>query len=159
MNGRSTATPTLTISTSAGLMAAALGAFSTDGFASEMANGIQNVAAESATVWRSENDFTTGKEQSADANNINYPIMETWDDSKHKGELKSLILKKASGQKNFTAKDAKRLAMLQQMRRETLPQTMSYEEFVREQDRREELVKLTEALMAYERKYGAIANG
>ena len=159
MNGRSTATPSLTISTGAGLMAAALGVFSTDGFASEMANGIRNIAAETATVWRGENDFITGKEQSADASNINYPITETWDDSKHKGELKSLILKKASGQKSFTAKDAKRLAMLQQMRRETLPQTMSYEEFVREQDRRDELMKLTEALMAYEHKYGAMPNG
>lgn len=159
MNGRSTATPTLTISTGAGLMAAAFGAFSADGFASEMANGIQNAAAEAATVWRSENDFAKGKEQSASSSNINYPVTETWDDSKHKGELKSLILKKASMQKNFTAKDAERLAMLQQMRRETLPQAMSYEEFMREHDRREELMKLTGALMAYERKYGALANG
>ena len=67
-------------------------------------------------------------------------------------------MKKASGGKDFTAKDARRLEVLQQMRREALPQAMSYEEFVREQDRREELLKLTEALMAYEHKYGVAAN-
>ena len=159
MNGRSTALPKLTVSTGAGLMAAAaLGAFQSEGLTSAMVSGIQAPAEVSATVLKGGADFAAGIEQSVNAAKIDFPVSETWNESRHRGELKSLIMKKASGGKDFTAKDARRLAVLQQMRRETLPQAMSYEEFVREQDRREELLKLTEALMAYEHKYGVAAN-
>jgi len=54
--------------------------------------------------------------------------------------------------------EAARLAALQQMRRETLPMATSYEEFIRERERLDELVRITEALEAYERKYGSAAN-
>lgn len=159
MNEHSTTIQKITISTGAGIIAAAaIGAVPVNGMASEAANTAQAVSMKSATVLRSQGDFGLGVGHVAGAK-VSYPIAEKWDKAKHKDELRKLIAKKASHPSSFTAQDARRLATLQQMRRETLPQAMSYDEFVREQDRKEALLKLTEDLMAYERKFGAVANG
>lgn len=159
MNERSSAVPKLTISTGVGIIAAAaIGAIPVNGMASEAASTAQAASRESTTVLRVQSDFGVCEGLKANAE-LSYPIVEAWDDAIHKDELRKLIAKKASRQKDFTLQDSKRLATLQQMRREVLPQAMSYEEFVREQDRKEALLKLTEALVAYERKYGAVVNG
>ena len=159
MNSRSTAAPRLKVSTGASIMAvAAFSALATDALASDAVVARRADASETTTAWEGKEDFNPINVQSASIKTT-YQTADVWDEAKHKSELSSLIIKKASCGKDFNAKDARRLAALQQMRRETLPQPMSYEEFVREQDRKEELVKLTEALMAYERKYGAVVNG
>ena len=156
MTSRSTAVPKLTLTAGAGFMAAAVGAFPVAGFSSGIDVKLQPVA-ESSTdrdaVGRSNPDAS----QSSRAR-IVYPVSEKWDDARHKAEFRALVVKKASHPRAFTERDGRRLEVLQQMRRDSLPSAMSYEAFIRERDRRDEMTALTDALLAYERKYGSSEN-
>ena len=151
MSGRSTAVPKLVVSAGAGFMAvASIGTLS--------ANSIANIAAESSTSIESGDNFLSDKVQSARAD-ITYPIDEKWEEGKHAAELRRLIVKKATSNNKLPASEAARLDALQRMRREALPMATSYEEFIRERERMDELERITEALMEYERKYGSAVNG
>lgn len=137
-------------------MAAAVGVFPVAGFSSGIDIKLQPVA-ESSSDRDAVGCSNTEESQSSRAR-IVYPVSEKWDDARHKAEFRALVARKASHPKTFTEKDDRRLEVLQQMRRDALPPASSYEEFVRERDRREEMTALTDALLAYERKYGSSAN-
>ena len=80
-------------------------------------------------------------------------VSENWSEEKHGPELRKLILKKAKACGKISRADAARLSKLQNMRRETLPLAMSYEEFIREYNRKIELQALMDALAEYKSKY------
>ena len=94
-----------------------------------------------------------------EGNSLTFPVEEEWSEEKHKPELKRLIVKKASSKSGLSSREEKRLAELQRMRRDSIPFSTSYETFIRERERLAELKKLTDALIAYERKYGRVSNG
>lgn len=159
MSGRSTAVPRLAVSAGAGFIAAAsIGAIAANGHSTKSFDNIANIAAESLTSLKPGDDIISGKVQTARADII-YPIEEQWEDEKHAPELRQLIVKKASAKGRISASESARLEALQRMRREELPMATSYEEFIRERERMDELARITEALMEYERKFGSMANG
>ena len=159
MSGRSTAVPKLAVSAGAGFIAvASIGALTASGHSTKSADSIANIAAESSTSIESGDNFLSDKVQSARAD-ITYPIDEKWEEGKHATELRRLIVKKATSNNKLPASEAARLAALQRMRREALPMATSYEAFIRERERMDELERITKALMEYERKYSATANG
>lgn len=80
-------------------------------------------------------------------------ISETWSEEKHGPELRKLIVKKAKFCGKISKEDSDRLSKLQNMRRENLPLAMSYEEFIREYNRKIELQALMDALAEYKSKY------
>lgn len=137
-------------------MAAAVGVFPVSGFSSGIDVTLRPVS-ESSTDRDAVECFGPDEAQSSRAEMV-YPLSERWDEKRHMPEFRALVAKKASRLSAFTEKDGCRLEALQQMRRDVLPPAVSYEEFIRERDRREELTALTDALLAYERKYGAPAN-
>ncbi len=158
MSGRSTAVPKLAVSAGAGFMAAvSIGPMSASGNSTKPVDNIASVAVVSSMSLNPD-DFAPGKVQSARAD-ITYHIDEKWEEEKHAPELRQLIAKKASSKGRISANESARLAALQRMRREVLPMATSYEEFIRERERMDELARITEALMEYERKYGSAANG
>ena len=159
MSGRSTAVPKLAVSAGAGFIAvASIGALAANGHSTKSVDTITAVAAESSTSLKTGGDLISGKVQSARAD-ITYPIDENWEEEKHAPELRQLIVKKATSKGRLSASEATRLVALQRMRREELPMATSYEEFIRERERMDELARITEALMEYERKFGSMANG
>ncbi|MBQ2626131.1 MAG: hypothetical protein IJG18_13650 [Kiritimatiellae bacterium] len=158
MNGRSTAVPKIGISAGAGLIAAvSLGTLTAGDLSTKQADSVVNAATGSSHSFKICNGLFSGGVRSAGAG-ITYPVDEKWEEGKHAPELRQLIAKKASSKGMLSKGEAARLAALQQMRRETLPMATSYEEFIRERERLDELVRITEALEAYERKYGSAAN-
>lgn len=148
--GKSTSVPK--IAASAGLLAATVGPFTANG-AVTYNKAILTDIATSTTSWHGAFDSST---KDAQTNNgiLSFVIDEEWSDRRHMSELRSLVVKKATSKSGLSAKDARRLETLQRMRRESLPPSMSYEEFMRERERRAELTRLTDALLAYEQKYG-----
>lgn len=143
----------------AGVMAvAALGSFALDGTASHaLADETISIATEASATCNVHGILGSDEVRSSQAT-LNYPVSEEWDEEKHKPELHNLIVKKASRPGSFSTKDAERLAVLQRMRRDILPSAMSYEEFIRDQDCKAELLRLTNELLAFEFKYGAHEN-
>ncbi|MBO7687530.1 MAG: hypothetical protein J6V72_14150 [Kiritimatiellae bacterium] len=150
MTGRSTSTPKIAVG--AGLLAAALGSFTVDGTASSNGASMTDLA-QSTTPWEGVGNPST-KDVQVVKSTLSFPIDEEWSDERHMAELRSLVVKKATSKSGFSAKDAKRLEVLQRMRRESLPLAMSYDEFIRERERNAQLMRLTDALLEYERKYG-----
>ena len=102
-----------------------------------------------------ENTHTDEKEL---VDSLQADISEYWSEEKHGPELRKLILKKAKVCGKISKADAARLSKLQNMRRETLPLAMSYEEFIREYNRKIELQALIDALTEYKRKYETQVN-
>lgn len=150
MTGRSTSTPKIAVG--AGLLAAALGSFTVGGTASS--NGSSRTDhAQSSTPWEVAVN-PSAKDALVVKSTLSFPIDEEWSDERHMVEFRSLVVKKATSRSGLSAKDAKRLEVLQRMRRESLPLAMSYDEFIRERERNAELTRLTDALLEYERKYG-----
>ena len=150
MTGRSTAVPKIAVG--AGLLAATLGTFPLDGTASSNRSAKTDLA-ESTTPWQGTVSPSTKDVQSVKST-LSFPIDEEWADERHLAELRSLVVKKATSKSGLSAKDEKRLRVLQRMRRESLPLAMSYDEFIRERERNAELMRLTNALLEYEHKYG-----
>ena len=156
MTGRSTSMPRIAIG--AGVVAAATLIHAADKGAS--ASSVGNVVADHvafATSWRGSN-LGSAEDAVAD-NSLHFPVDEEWSQEKHMPELRKLIVKDATSKAGLSAQDARRLAVLQRMRREALPLAMSYESFMRESERIADLKRLTDALMAYEHKYGHASNG
>ena len=159
MNGRSTAVPKLVLSASAGFMAAvSLGALASGGHSTKQIDRVGDAATESSSSFKLVNGIFSGAVRSARAD-ISYSVDEKWDEEKHAPELRKLVVKKALSRNHLAPGEESRLEALQSMRRETLPLATSYEEFIRERERLEELAQITDALAAYERKYGSAANG
>ena len=150
MTGRTTAAPKIAVG--AGLLAASLGSFTLDGAASSNRSAMMDLMGV-ATHWQGTVSPSTKDVQSAKST-LSFPISEEWSNERHLGELRSLVVKKATSKSGLSAKEAKRLEVLQRMRRESLPLAMSYDEFIRERERNAELMRLTDALLEYERKYG-----
>lgn len=150
MTGRTTAVPKIAVG--AGLLAATFGPFTLDGTASSNKSTMTDLAG-SITPWQGTISPSTKDVQSAKST-LSFPINEEWSNERHLGELRSLVVKKATSKSGLSAKDIKRLELLQRMRRESLPLAMSYDEFIRERERNAELMRLTDALLEYERKYG-----
>lgn len=84
---------------------------------------------------------------------FNVPAQEEWDEKIHKKELRVLIVKKATSDVGLSRRETARLLKLQEMRRSTLPLAQSYDEFIREYDRKIELQHLVEMLADYKQKY------
>ena len=150
MTGRSTSAPKIAVG--AGLLAAALGSFTVDGTASANRTSMTDLA-ESTVPWQGTFDSSAKAVQSVKST-LSFPVAEEWSDERHMVELRAIIVKKATSKSGLAAKDAKRLETLQRMRRESLPLAISYDEFIRERERTAELMRLTDALLEYERKYG-----
>lgn len=150
MTGRTTAVPKIAVG--AGLLAASLGSFTLDGTASSNRSAMTDLAG-SITSWQGTISPSTKDVQSAKST-LSFPINEEWSNERHLGELRSLVVKKATSKSGLSAKDIKRLEVLQRMRRESLPLATSYDEFIRERERNAELKRLTDALFEYECKYG-----
>lgn len=135
----------------AGLIAASsIGVIHSDGMVSQ--GGTIGVPICPAYV---ENTHTDEKEL---VDSLQADISEDWSEEKHGPELRKLILKKAKACGKISKADAARLSKLQNMRRETLPLAMSYEEFIREYNRKIELQALIDALAEYKRKYETQVN-
>lgn len=150
MTGRTTAVPKIAVG--AGLLAATLGAFTLDGTASSNRPAMMDLAG-STTPWQGTVRPST-KDVQAVKSTLSFPINEEWSDERHLGELRTLVVKKATSKSGLSAKDVKRLEVLQRMRRESLPLAMSYDEFIREREQNAALMRLTDALLEFERKYG-----
>ena len=157
MIARSSSISKITLTTGAVAVAAsALGSFVESGDISKIAKDtIPSITEASAPYTITSEGFDNLERQME----LSYPIQEEWTEKIHKPELNRLIVKKATAPKKFTSADSRRLVQLQRMRRETLPPAMSYEQFIYEQERKEELSRLVDALMVYEQKYGALSNG
>ena len=156
MTSRSTSMPRIAVG--AGVMAAAalIPVADKGAFVSSVGSMAADNAA-CATNWK-----RGGLEAAGDTivgSSLSFPVEEEWSEEKHKTELRKLIVKKATSKTGLSTKDASRLAMLQRMRRESMPLATSYETFIRERERLAELKRLTDALMEYERKYGHASNG
>ena len=156
MIGRATSMPQIAVK--AGVMAAfAFGPVAgKETLASSRDNATIGVSA-SATNWRGR-DLASPDGSCAGAT-LSFPVAEEWSEEKHSMELRKLIVKRATSKSGLSSKDATRLADLQRMRRESLPLAVPYEEFIRERERNAELLRLTNELLAYARKYGTGANG
>lgn len=150
MTGRTTAAPKIAVG--AGLLAATLGSFTLDGTATSNRSAITDLAG-SSTPWQGTVSPSTKDVQSVKST-LSFPINEEWSNERHLGELRTLVVKKATSKSGLSAKNEKRLEVLQRMRRESLPLAMSYDEFICERERNAELMRLTDALLEYERKYG-----
>lgn len=150
MTGKTTAAPKIAVG--AGLLAATLGSFTLDGATSSNKSAMMDLLGV-VTPWQGTVSSPTKDVQSVNST-LSFPINEEWSNERHLGELRSLVVKKATSKSGLSAKDAKRLEVLQRMRRESLPLAMSYDEFIRERERNAELMRLTDALLEYERKYG-----
>jgi hypothetical protein len=150
MTGKSTSVPK--IAASAGLLVAAVGSFTADGTVTYNKATLTDIAL-STSSWHGAIDSSIKDARSGNGI-LSFAIEEEWSNERHLDELRSLIVKKATSKSGLPAKDARRLETLQRMRRESLPVSMSYEEFMAERERRAELMRLTDALLAYEQKYG-----
>lgn len=89
---------------------------------------------------------------------IRKDVREEWSEEKHGPEFRDLVIKKATSKGGLKDADERRLETLKEMRRETLPFAQSYEEFVREYDRKIELQHLIDLVDAYKTKYEPIVN-
>ena len=89
---------------------------------------------------------------------ISRNLKEVWSDEKHGPELHDLIVKKAKSLGKLSEHDAMRLETLQDIRRENMKFAQSYEEFVREHDRKLELQNLIDLVDAYKSKYEALSH-
>lgn len=147
----------ITLTTGAVAVAAtALGSFVESGDISKIANDTIQSFTEASKPYALISEGFDNLERQLE---LSYPIQEEWTEEIHKPELNLLIVKKATAPKKFTNADSRRLDQLQRMRRENLPPAMSYEQFIYEQERKEELSRLVDALMGYEQKYGTLSNG
>lgn len=150
MTGRTTAVPKIAVG--AGLLAASLGSFTLDGTASSNRSAMTDLAG-ATTPWQGTVSTSTKDVQTVKST-LSFPVNEEWSNERHLGELRSLVVKKATAKSGLSTKDEKRLEVLQRMRRDSLPLAMSYDEFIRERERNAELMRLTDALLEFERKYG-----
>ena len=155
MTGRSTSVPKIAVR--AGLLASALGSFTVEGSASSNGSSVTD-SAKSTMPWQGVVNPST-KDLQAVRSTISFPINEEWSDERHMVELRALVVKKATSKFGLSDKDAKRLEVLQRMRRESLPLAISYDEFIRERERNAELMRLTDALLEYEQRYVKKAQG
>lgn len=94
-----------------------------------------------------------------DLTNMKLQVNENWDAGRHGPVLKKLIAKKARQMGRLSQDEAELLSTLQSMRRASLPPSMSYEEFIRERKRVEDLAKVMDAMAEYKRKYCAASHG
>ena len=90
---------------------------------------------------------------------MTFQVNENWDAGRHGPVLKKLIAKKARQMGRLSQDEAELLSTLQSMRRASLPPSMSYEEFIRERKRVEDLEKVMDAMAEYKRKYCAASHG
>lgn len=86
---------------------------------------------------------------------VTISIDEEWNAARHGPELNKLIVKKAKQMGRLSDEERILLSTLQKMRRASLPQSISYEEFIRERKRLEDLAKVMDAMAEYKRKYCA----
>ena len=140
---RSSAIPKFTVKAGLAAVTTVIAVQQGNGVATD--NGIQDID-EIGEQLRS-GDFDGGSMDMM----ISIPVRETWDAETHMPELKKLVVKKSVSA--LSRKEELRLRDLQDMRRETLPLAQSYEEFIRDYERREELQELVERLAAYSKKY------